>query len=204
MIARATSRLALSSRDRCNTARVLRVRRPAPSELASLAERVTAEPFTYTAVGATAQTDWPSGYRHDRESIVVGNADEFDAAVARLRAWKPHVGAGVLHAATGDIAAGTTVALAAPVAGGWVLATCRIVYVEESADSFAWAYGTLPLHPEKGEERFEVRRDDGRTTFAISAFSRPRHWLARATSPLARRLQVKATHAYLAAMRPHD
>lgn len=194
----------LLSSYRCDTAQVLRARPPAPGELAALAQAVSAEPFTYTALGATADAHWPNGYRHDRESIVLGDVSEFETAVTRLAAWQPHVGSGVLHAATGDLEKGTTVALAAPVLAGWVLATCRIVYVERNADSFAWAYGTLPLHPEEGEERFEVSRDGGGTTFSISAFSRPRHWLARATPPLARRLQRKATQAYLAAMRPQS
>lgn len=181
---------------------MLRLTRPAHSELLALAEKVRSEPFTYQDVGATARTEWPDRYRHDRESIDLGDDTEFAGAVARLRAWQPHVGAGVLHAATGVIEPGASVALAAPAFGLWVLATCRIVYVHEEPDYFAWAYGTLPLHPEEGEERFEVTRSAGRTTFSVGAFSRPRHWLARSTAPLARHLQVKATRAYLAAMRP--
>ena len=181
---------------------MFRLRRPSDAELAELATRAAAEPFTYDAVGATGDDTWPLGYRHDRHAVDLGDASQFDSSVARLRAWQPHVGAGVLHVATGDIKPDTTVALAAPVLGGWVLATCRIIYVEQDDDRFAWAYGTLPLHPEEGEERFEVRRHGDRTTFTVSAFSRPRHWVARTASPIARRLQAKATDAYLAAMRP--
>lgn len=181
---------------------MLRLTHPALSELQALAEKVRSDPFTYEAVGATAHSDWPAGYRHDREWVDLGDDSEFAPAAARLKAWQPHVGAGVLHAANGDIEPGTCVALAAPALGLWVLATCRIVYVQEEPDCFAWAYGTLPLHPEEGEERFELTRSEGRTRFSVAAFSRPRHWLARSTSPIARRLQVKATHAYLASMRP--
>lgn len=65
--------------------RCVRVRRPGSRELTSLAERASAEPYTYTAVGATAQARWPDGYRHDRESVVLRDASEFDAAVTRLR-----------------------------------------------------------------------------------------------------------------------
>src|SRR5436309_9462755 len=108
---------------------MFRLRRPSDAELADLASRAAADPFTYDAVGATAEDTWPTSYRHDRHAIDVGDASQFDSSVARLRAWQPHVGAGVLHAATGDIEPGTTVALAAPVLRGWVLATCRIVYV---------------------------------------------------------------------------
>jgi uncharacterized protein (UPF0548 family) len=159
-----------------------------------------ADAFTYADVGATASDEWPTGYRHDRVSIDLGDGSAFDDAVDRLRRWQPHVGSGVLLAATNELSVGSTVALAAPVGGIWVLAICRVAYVEDEPDRFAWAYGTLPLHPEEGEERFEVRRRDGVTTFSIGAFSRPRHWLARSAAPLARRLQLRATHAYLAAM----
>jgi uncharacterized protein (UPF0548 family) len=184
------------------TVHVLQLRRPSAADLAALARSVSSEALTYGEVGATARDEWPAGYRHDRETIVVGEAAAFETAVAQLRAWQPHLGSGVQLAATDGVETGTTVALAAPVLGMWVLATCRIVYVQDEPDCFAWAYGTLPLHPEEGEERFEVRREDGTTTFSIAAFSRPRHWLARSAAPVARRLQAKATAAYLAAMQP--
>ena len=110
----------------------------------------------------------------------------------------------MLVAADGELDEGTNVALAASLPVGWVLATCRIVYVENEPDCFAWAYGTLPLHPEAGEERFEVRRSNGQTLFSVAAFSRPQHWTARGAAPVARRLQVKATDAYLKAMLPTE
>lgn len=187
---------------RGDTGEVLRLRRPSEGDLAALAASARSAALTYEAVGATARRDWPTGYHHDRVRVVLGDAGRFEEAARLLRAWQPHRGSGVELAATGEVEEGTTVALAAPVLVGWVLGTCRIVYVEDDSDCFAWAYGTLPLHPEEGEERFEVRRQEGVTTFSIGAFSRPRHWLARTASPMARRLQVRATHAYLAAMRP--
>jgi len=44
-----------------------------------------------------------------------------------------------------------------------------------------FAYGTLPGHPERGEEAFLItHHDDGTVTFAITAFCAPGSPLARA------------------------
>ncbi|MGH1551574.1 DUF1990 domain-containing protein [Streptomyces sp. L7] len=56
-----------------------------------------------------------------------------------------------------------------------------------------WAYGTLPGHPECGEEAFVVdRTGDGTVWLTVSAFSRGAKWYARLGGPATRGLQ----HAY--------
>jgi uncharacterized protein (UPF0548 family) len=63
-----------------------------------------------------------------------------------------------------------------------------------------FAYGTLPGHPESEEEAFVLtRRDDGGTTFTITAFSRPVSIPAKLAGPLGRRVQDAVTHRYLRA-----
>ena len=192
----------LFSRGRCDTTSVLRLRRPSHAELGALANGVRSEPFTYSAVGATSEGVWPTGYRHEQLSVDIGDASVFAGAADDMRQWKPQLGSGLALAATAELDEGTTVAMAAPVIGAWVLATCRVVYVEDEPGRFAWAYGTLPIHPEEGEERFEVAIDGDRTLFRIGVFSRPHTWLSRAAAPLARRLQARATQRYVEAMRP--
>src|SRR3712207_7231330 len=57
----------------------------------------------------------------------------------------------------------------------------RVVYTVEEPDRAGFAYGTLPGHPERGEELFLLdRAPDGQLRLTISAFSRPATWLARA------------------------
>lgn len=91
--------------------------------------------------------------------------------------------------------------MAAPLPIGWVEVVCRVVGVVDEPNCFGFTYGTLSVHPEQGEESFTVvRADDGMITFEIVATSRPRHLLARAVPPVARRLQMAATNRYLAAM----
>lgn len=82
------------------------------------------------------------------------------------------------------------------------VAACRIVYVIDEPGTFGFGYGTLPAHPEQGEEAFTVHRDQhGDVSFVITAFSRPRHPLARLGGPLTRRIQVATTERYLYALK---
>ena len=65
-------------------------------------------------------------------------------------------------------------------------------YVTNQPDRQGFAYGTLPGHPECGEEAFIVEQhDDGAVTFAITAFSRPATLQAK---PLACRAGPSASH----------
>ena len=92
-------------------------------------------------------------------------------------------------------------AMSAPLAFGFIDAVCRIVNVIDQHDCCGFAYGTLAIHPEQGEESFIVTRGaDDSIVFEITAVSRPRHLLARACPPVARRLQRSATSRYLDAM----
>jgi uncharacterized protein (UPF0548 family) len=82
-----------------------------------------------------------------------------------------------------------------------IVAPCRVVYVIEEVDRFGFAYGTLPGHPEQGEESFVVERsEDGVVRFAVTAFSRPQELLVRLAGPIPRLIQKRATGAYLRAM----
>jgi uncharacterized protein (UPF0548 family) len=53
-------------------------------------------------------------------------------------------------------------------------APVRVVYVIDEPDRKGFAYGTLPGHPESGEEAWVLTRsDDGSIWLSIRAFSRP-------------------------------
>jgi uncharacterized protein (UPF0548 family) len=85
--------------------------------------------------------------------------------------------------------------------GGFVTAAARVVYVVEEPQHFGFAYGTLPGHPEQGEEAFDVLRDRERLVFRVVAFSRPRYPLVRLGAPVTRAFQLRINKAYLNAMR---
>ena len=181
---------------------MLRLGRPSRTELeSSLAEQSTAEP-TYPEVGATRDAALPAGYRHDRYRRRLGSGPgAWDAARDGLRAWACHEGAGLARLPERpELREGETLVQVLPVGPAYVLGACRIVYVIDEPERFGFSYGTLPLHPEQGEEAFVVRRDGagaGDVWLDIVVFSRPRHPMARVGWPLGRVIQVRTTHRFL-------
>ena len=106
-----------------------------------------------------------------------------------------------LTPATPEIVQDECLVLVLPLMGGYVTAAARIVWVVDEPSRFGFAYGTLPHHPEQGEEAFLVEQDpDGRVNFVIDVFSKPRHLLARLGRPVARLVQKRATRKYLEGM----
>jgi uncharacterized protein (UPF0548 family) len=73
----------------------------------------------------------------------------------------------------------------------------RVVYVVDEPLRKGFAYGTLPGHPEQGEEAFIVEwRDDDSVWLTIRAFSRPSSWVFWAGYPLVRLMQEIYTSRY--------
>lgn len=162
-----------------------------------------AHDFSYSEVGAT-RGEMPAGYRHDRWSIDLDSylAERFDLGATALRSWAIQRGAGLAVFPGGTVEDGSAFGLVYRLPfGGYVRAAGRIVYLINEPGRSGFAYGTLPGHPEQGEEAFLVVRRGDRLLFEIMAFSRPRHWLARVGSPVTRMLQLRATRGYIAAMR---
>ncbi|WCZ37455.1 hypothetical protein CHEID_09645 [Corynebacterium heidelbergense] len=81
-------------------------------------------------------------------------------------------------------------------------APCLILDAPNTAQAFTLTYGTLPGHPEKGEESFCVSHADGRLTVLVTAFSRADRPITRVGGPVARAAQRvfarRYAHAVLA------
>src|SRR5215472_16377759 len=178
---------------------------PVTTMNAELASQLASAELTYADVGAT-QGALPSGYHHLRGSRVIGSGpDAFATAASALLAWQVQLGAGLRVTASAAVAApGTVVLLGAGAGRLRVLAPCRVVYTVTEARRRGFAYGTLPGHPERGEESFMVeQRADGRIVLSITAFSRPASLAARAAGPLGRLIQRYVTRRYLEALAEH-
>jgi uncharacterized protein (UPF0548 family) len=74
-----------------------------------------------------------------------------------------------------------------------IWAPCEVVWLRDEPERYGFGYGTLPGHPEIGEEAFLVLRDGDAVVFEVTAFSRPARWWIRAAGPAARAVQ----HAYV-------
>ena len=161
-------------------------------------------PLTYREAGATVATALPAGYRHDRASVDVGEGEQaWTRAQDAIRRWEAHrhVGA-TLTPSEPPLVPETTVISTLKLGPLFVLAPCRIIYVTTEEDRFGFAYGTLPGHPERGEEAFHVvRADDGRVRFEITVFSRPADLFAQMGKPVANLLQRRVTRRYLEGVR---
>ncbi|MCV7196855.1 DUF1990 family protein [Mycobacterium angelicum] len=155
-------------------------------------------PLTYSEVGATAAGQLPPGYDHLSATTQIGTGDErFEQAADAVMHWGMQRGAGLRVHASSDIAVVSAVVVVKMM--GFLSAPCRVVYVIDEPHLRGWAYGTLPGHPESGEERFAVRRDP--TTSAVyaevSAFSRPATWWSKAGGPFVSVAQRMIAKRYL-------
>lgn len=164
--------------------------------------------LTYPEVGATRDRDLggdlPPGYHHVRYRKVIGQGEAaFAGAVETLMTFGMHRRAGfAVESSAPRAAEGVVVRVGAGAGPVRLRIPCRVVYVVEEARRKGFGYGTLPGHPESGEEAFVVSlRDDGAVLATIVAFSRPALWWVRAGAPLGRQVQRLATARYAAALR---
>jgi len=182
---------------------MLRLARPSDSDLQRALETARRAELSYEEVGATRSGSLPAGYRLDRYERRLGSDEDlFERAVAALRNWQAHLGAGVRIFPDGaTVEIGGTVLFALRATGLWAIAPCRVVYVVDEHSSFRFGYGTLPGHPERGEVAMSVSREDnGNVVARIASFSRTVDPLARAASPLTRVIQKRVTKRYLEAL----
>jgi uncharacterized protein (UPF0548 family) len=131
---------------------------------------------TYAERGVSLTNECPTGFRRDNFVIHLGKGDEiFGRAVSGLQTWQAHRTKRTrVYPELQQIAEGGSVIVVLGSTSLAIAAPCRIVNVVAEEDLFGFAYGTLPGHPERGEESFLVRRaNDGSIDFLISSSSRP-------------------------------
>ena len=155
--------------------------------------------LTYPEHGATRGT-LPSGYHHMEHRARLGTGRAvFERGAAALMSWEMHRAAGLRVTAEGDARPGERVV--SRIAPG-IAAPCRVVYVIDEPSRRGFAYGTLPGHPESGEEAFIVEIDQSAEVwFTVRAFTRPGTLLARLSGPFGRGAQRLMAGRYTRAMR---
>ncbi|HVT64985.1 MAG TPA: DUF1990 domain-containing protein [Mycobacteriales bacterium] len=171
------------------------------TRLANLPAEYDKRELTYAEVGATRDADLPAGYHHTRMRQLVGNGREaFDRAADVVMTWGIQRGAGLGVAASGPVTEGRTVVLSAGKPVGLVI-PCRVVYVVDEPSRRGFAYGTLPGHPETGEESFVIELVGDEIWLEITAFSSPGPLLVKLVGPLSLLLQHLALRSYFRSAR---
>jgi uncharacterized protein (UPF0548 family) len=160
-------------------------------------------PLTYDEVGATRSGPLPPGYAHSEHSAVVGSGQAaFDRAVAAVFDWRAQRAAGLSVRASGPATEPrTVVVLTAGLPRFGYDIPCRVVWAQTSGTTQGFGYGTLPGHPESGEEAFVVEiGDDGEVVFRTRVFSSLVSPLARLGGPFSRAVQQAALTRYVTAI----
>lgn len=167
------------------------------------------KPFSYAEIGASRLSNMMKDYTidHNREKLGYGR-EVFERAVRGIQNWKMF-GFDWLQLCWEDtpIEIGSTVAVMVNHFGFWSLNAARIVYVldesSETVERYGFAYGTLPEHAERGEERFSVEynKSDESVWYDLYAFSQPNSYLAKIGYPFSRMLQKKFAADSKAAMK---
>ena len=164
-------------------------------------------PFSYDQVGASGG-ELPSGFVLDHHRSRLGEGKElFERAREAIERWKMfELGWVELCWPEAPLQVGSVVAVLARALGLWTLNACRIVYLVDEVGElarFGFAYGTLPGHIERGEERFWVQwnRADDSVWYDMLAFSRPNKLIARIGYPIARHYQSRFARGSIEAMR---
>lgn len=176
--------------------------RPAQRRAALAALADTA--LTYPEVGASAGP-LPDDAHHASRDVAIGNAPGvFEAAGSALLGWRMHRRAGFEVVASTPVATvGTDMIATLPGRSPFgVSVPTRILAVVDEPDRTGFTFGTLPGHPVRGEERFEVRREpDGTVWLSIVAFSRPTPGPVTALAPLMRIGQRLVTDRFVRAVK---
>jgi len=189
-------------------------------------------PFTYSETGCT-DGEFPAGYHHFRLRRPIGTGRAlFDSAAEQILAYRMQRGTGIFGSASTPTATpGTALTVRLGIGPLAITAPCRVVYVLDEPHCVdgarpraalhgdaplpppgltrpsrrGFAYGTLPGHPEIGEELFAVEYDTTTDTVygLVAAFSRAGAWYTRLGGPVTRLLQHYIAGKYIDTIRPN-
>lgn len=162
-------------------------------------DRLRRQDLSYAEVGQTRGA-LPANYALMSRRATIGRGrEQFESAAAALFGWQLQRRAGVrVRPSSATVTDGAVAVLLLGLGPLAVRAPVRVVYLIDEPDRRGFAYGTLPGHPESGEEAFVVElAEDGTVSCQITAFSQPASTLAKLGGPLATLTQRWVTSRYL-------
>ena len=144
----------------------------------------------------------PAGFRVFRHEAAIGSgAERWASAAAGVLDWGLQRGAGI-RVSTPRVVEGDDVTLMIPLLGIVpVKAFARVLSLVDEPTRRGFVYGTLPGHPERGEEAFLVTIDhEGVVRVVVQGFSRPAPGIWMLGAPVLRLVQAIYTRRYLRAL----
>ncbi|MDE8668762.1 DUF1990 domain-containing protein [Pseudarthrobacter sp. H3Y2-7] len=168
-------------------------------------KRLVGGRLDYPGVGATENGRPPAGYPSQMSQVYLGDGPELYRRVAQgILSWELQRRSGLrVRAESSVVRPGTRVVSGFGVGPFRVNAPCEVVWVRrpgpgDGPQSAGFGYGTLPGHPARGEEAFEVEMDaTGQVFLKITAFSKPANWFYRAGGVVTRAAQRYVTSRYV-------
>ena len=168
-------------------------------------KRLARGDLNYPGIGSTQEGAPPEGFPCLVTQEYLGEGAGTYHTVARgILTWELQRRSGLRIRTESDaVVPGARVVSGFGVGPFRINAPCEVVWVRQPApgagpQSAGFGYGTLPGHPARGEEAFEVMLDaQGAVFLKITAFSRPSNWFYAAGGLLTRAAQRHVTSRYI-------
>jgi len=167
--------------------------------------RIARGELNYPGVGFTSEGRVPEGFESSQTRVHLGEGyDTYRRVADGILGWQIQRRSGLrVRTETESVESGSRIVSGFGIGPFRIKAPCEVVWVRRPApgntkQSAGFGYGTLPGHPERGEESFEVSIDAaGAVTFTIAAFSRHSNWFYAAGGFAARAAQRLITSRYI-------
>lgn len=146
-------------------------------------------------------SETPPGFRRQTHAAALARRD-LDGAAGDLFHWQVQARSG-LRVQTSELRLqlDTVVVLRWGLGPIALKVPCRVVAIVDEPGRRGFTYGTLPGHPEVGQESFLLEQhDDGRIVFTVTPTWRPASTLARLGGPVTAAAQKLITQRYLRAL----
>ncbi|TSA83040.1 DUF1990 domain-containing protein [Deinococcus detaillensis] len=178
----------------------MQLTRTTPAAFSRVLKRASSLNPTYSRIGVTLdpQTEM------EQHTVLLGTGQAtFERGKAALQSWQTHQSRWLrLYPGTQPPAEGQTVLVLLTCAGLCLAFGCRVVRVLDGSRQYGFAYGSLPGHPERGEELFVVEwHSDDRVTFSLKADSQPANRFYRLGRPFGQLVRSLGTRQYLNSVR---
>ncbi len=169
------------------------------------AKRMAGGVLNYPCIGGTEHGSAPAGYATVLEEVHLGSGLRvYQRVAAGIMSWELQRRAGLrVRTDSPRVVPGARVASGFGVGPLRLDAPCEVVWVREPQpegmpQSAGFGYGSLPGHPARGEESFEVEiNGNAEVLVRIRAFSKPGNWFYAAGGLVTRAAQRQVTSRYI-------